>query len=210
MLRLIFFVLITFLHLGTSHAQARPVSYPGGWTLMVMNDVNHNSLHLHYSPSPKYSIGYRHEYLRDTKSHGDYIQLNNLIKRWNKKSSQANLYLKSGIGVVYDSDDIEEAAFTGIATDWEDRRFFVSYENKFFYGGDIEKYAHHSARAGYAPYEGDFGDLHTWLMVQVDYDAGEEDTFSVTPLVRFFKGVQFLELGYNLDNGIIANYVHRF
>ena len=38
---------------------ARPISYPGGWTVMQMNDFNSHSLHVHYTPSSKYSFGYR-------------------------------------------------------------------------------------------------------------------------------------------------------
>ena len=39
-----------------SFIEARPVSYPGGITLMQMNDTNKNSFHLHYSPTAKVSI----------------------------------------------------------------------------------------------------------------------------------------------------------
>ena len=38
---------------------ARPISYLGGWTVMQMNDFNSHSLHVHYTPSSKYSFGYR-------------------------------------------------------------------------------------------------------------------------------------------------------
>ena len=177
---------------------------------MQMNDVDANSLHIHYSPTAKYSVGWRHDYLRDAQSHMDTGQVNYLIKRWNAPASQANLYLKSGAGVAYNSDETEPAAFTGLAADWEDRRFFTSYENHLLYAGDIEKHVKHKARVGVAPYIGDYGDLHTWLMLQADYDAGEDDTFSVTPLVRFFKGPALIEAGYNLDGGALFNFVHRF
>ena len=73
------YVLYALLGMGLiipSIADARPVSYPGGWTLMVMNDKDTNSSHIHYSPSAKYSVGWKHEYLRDTKANADYIQLN--------------------------------------------------------------------------------------------------------------------------------------
>ena len=191
-------------------AQARPVSYPGGWTLMSMNDKDSNSSHIHYSPSAKYSVGWRHEYLRGVKAHVDAIQLNNLLKRWNKPNEQANLYLKSGVGVAYESDNFDPAAFTGVAVDWETRRLFTSYENRFFWADDTDRFIKHKARVGVAPYIGDYGDLHTWLMLQTDYDAGQKDSFSVTPLVRLFKGSTMVEAGYNFDNGIQFNFVQRF
>ena len=177
---------------------------------MLMNDKDSNSSHIHYSPSAKYSVGWRHEYLREPKAHVDSLQLNNLLKRWNKPKEQANLYLKSGVGVAYDSGDADLAAFTGIAADWETRRLFTSYENRFFWAGDTDRFITHKARVGVAPYVGDYGDLHTWLMLQTDYDAGKDDSFSVTPLVRFFKDTTMLEAGYNFDNGLMLNFIQRF
>lgn len=177
---------------------------------MTMNDTDSNAIHMHYSPTAKYSVGWRHEYLRGSKANVDAVQLNYLLKRWNNPGSQANFYLKSGAGVAYDDSDYAPAAFGGMATDWETRRYFVSYENRFFWGDDIEKFAKHKARVGVAPYIGDYGDIHTWLMLQTDYDAGAQDSFSVTPLVRFFKGPALLEAGYNLDGGALFNFVYRF
>ncbi len=177
---------------------------------MTMNDVDSNSLHIHYTTDPKNSIGIRHEYMRGPEANADFVQLNHLIKRWNGEGSQANAYIKSGVGIAYDVDQTQAAAFTGLAVDWENRRYFTSYENRFFTAGDIDKYAKHTARVGIAPYIGDIGDLHTWLMIQADYDAGKQDSFSPTPLVRFFKGADMLEAGYNLDGGVLFNFIHRF
>lgn len=177
---------------------------------MVMNDKDSNSLHVHYTPDPRYSIGWKHEYLREPEANMDAAQLNYLVKRWNAPGSQANFYLKSGAGVAYESNNAEAAAFTGIALDWENRRYFTSYENHLLYAGDIEKHVTHKARVGIAPYVGDFGDLHTWLMLQADYDAGEQDSFSATPLVRLFKGSTLMEAGYNLDDGVLFNFIQRF
>jgi len=76
-------------------AQARPVSYPSGWTVMLRNDATINSAHVHYTPDPKHSIGLRLIYDPD----GDFVytgaQVNRLIKRWNKRDSQANIYALS-------------------------------------------------------------------------------------------------------------------
>ena len=177
---------------------------------MTMNDVDVNSAHIHYSPTAKTSIGWRHEYYRVEEANADYVQVNYLIKRWNKPAEQANLYLKSGVGVAYEDGNTEAAAFTGIAADWETRRYFVSYENRFLHADDITKSAKHAARVGIAPYIGDYGDLHTWLMLQANYDAGAQDNFSLTPLVRFFKGASLLEAGYNLDDGLMFNFIQRF
>lgn len=211
------YILLALLGVGLfmPSVHARPVSYPGGWTLMLMNDGDKNTAHLHYSPTAKTSLGYKFEYWRDREFTLNAVQMNNLLKRWNEKDSQANLYLKSGVGAAYsDRGDFDgetgAAGFTGIAADWENRRFFTSYENRYTEAGRIANFYTQSARVGVAPYIGDYGDLHTWLMVQVEHSPESKDNFTVTPLVRFFKDVHLLEAGMSNRGEILFNYVFRY
>lgn len=194
---------------------ARPVSYPSGWTIMQNNDMDANRLHVHYSPTAKYSIGYKAEYWRqkDWQFHG--VQLNYLAKRWNAPASQANFYVKSGAGIAhsdYQSFDskTQAAAFTGIALDWENRRWFTSYENRAYYAGDIDKFFTQKARIGVAPYIGDYGDLHTWLMLQVDHNPKADDKVTITPLVRIFKNQYLAEAGLSGNGDVLFNWIIRF
>jgi hypothetical protein len=214
MLRYLGFVLSVFL-LITSAVEARPISYPGGWTGMFQNDGDVNSAHIHYSPTAKMSVGYKSEYWRDDEFTINAVQMNNLIKRWNKKNSQANFYLRSGLGVASSmqgnfTDKNEPAAFTGIATDWEDRRLFISYANRYTQAGDIHDGFHQSARVGVTPYIGDYGDLHTWMMLEVQHDPEGDDTYTVTPLLRFFKGVNLIETGISNHGDVMFNWVIRY
>lgn len=211
------FLLFALLGMGLfiPSVHARPVSYPGGWTLMLMNDDDKNTAHLHYSPTAKTSVGYKFEYWRDDEFTINAVQMNNLLKRWNKKESQANLYLKSGLGVAHSDqgdfdNETDAAGFTGIAADWEDRRYFISYENRYTEAGDIADFYTQSARVGWAPYEGDYGDLHTWLMLQVEHTPESDDNFTVTPLVRLFKDVHLFEAGMNNRGEVLFNYVFRY
>ncbi|MGE0754887.1 MAG: hypothetical protein AB7L92_06970 [Alphaproteobacteria bacterium] len=196
-------------------ASARPISYPGGWMLMQMNDGNMHSLEVDYSPTANYSVGYVAEYWRENDWQLHAVSLNNLIKRWNLPSSQANLYLKSAAGVAYSDfgafdGKTEPAAFTGISADWEDRRFFTMYENHLVYAGDIDKFFMQKARVGIAPYIGDYGDLHTWLMLQVEHNPEKADHFTVTPLVRLFKGETLVEAGVSEDGDVLFNFTMIF
>ncbi|MAF68031.1 MAG: hypothetical protein CMH25_01640 [Micavibrio sp.] len=195
--------------------QARPVSYPGGITAMFMNNGDVNSAHVHYSPTAKYSLGYKYEHWRDRDFNMHALQLNNLIKRWNKKETQANFYIKSGVGVAHSLDDSvtdknDFAAYTGLALDWESRRFFTSYENRYTDAGDIDDFFMQSARVGVAPYIGDYGDLHTWLMLEVEHSPKSDDKFTITPLVRMFKGVHLVEGGVSNRGDVMFNYVVRY
>lgn len=200
--------------LVASPASARPVSYAGGTMLMLEHDAETSSLNLDYSPTAHVAVGWRHEYFRDDDAQMDGVRLNWLAKRWNNPNSQANLWLLSGAGVAYGNDHVNPAGWVSGSIDWEDRRFYTMAETRAFYGGGDDgatrNYIKHKARLGIAPYIGDAGDLHTWLMVQGDYDAGKKDSFSVTPLVRMFKGTTLVEAGYNLDGGLLLNFTQTF
>lgn len=195
------------------HACARPVSYPGGWTVITENNGDVNSLLVHYSPTAKYSIGLRSEFRRETDYTLNTVQVNNLLKRWNKKQSQANIYLQSGVGIAIQTsgeDEIEPAAFTGIAADWETRRYFVSYENRYIEAADLDNSFVQRARIGIAPYVADFGKLHTWLMLEVEHEPEDNETFTLTPLIRLFKGVNLVEAGISNQGDVLFNFTRRF
>ncbi len=177
---------------------------------MTMNDASGNALHVFYSPTATYSIGLDHEYLQDANTHIDAAQINYLLKRWNMSESQGNVYIDAGLGAAHNEGAVDPAVYTGLSADWENRRLFTSYENRFLWADDTEKFAKHMARVGIAPYIGGHGDLHTWLMLQADYDAGLNDKFSLTPLVRVFKGAALIEAGYNLDGGVLFNAMYTF
>lgn len=198
-----------------SPAEARPVSYPGAWTLMQMNDNERNSLHIHYSPTANYSIGYKGSYwrLRNYQTHS--FQLNNLLKRYNGEDSQANLYLKNAVGVAYDTSGdrmnrTEPHFRSGIAMDWENRRYFVGYENEYHYSGQFSREYMQTFKTGFAPYLGEYGDLHTWLMLKVEHEPESDDPITVTPFIRFFKDVYLIEIGISEDKDIMANLIIRF
>ena len=208
-------ILFLGIKLIVSSSHARPVSYPGGWTMMLMNDGDKNTVHLHYSPTAKASLGYKFELWRDRDWILNAIQMNNLLKRWNNAESQANLYLKSGFGLAYSDRDVFEnetdaAGFISISSDWENRRYFVSYASRYTEAGAIDDFFQQSARFGWAPYIGDYGDLHSWLMLQVEHMPEANDNVTVTPLVRFFKNVHLFEFGVNNRGEVLFNYILRY
>lgn len=199
---------------GIGTAEARPISYPGGVSAMVMNDALVNSANVQYSPSATMSLGYTFEHWREDNYNLHALQMNNLIKRWNNPDSQGNLYLESGIGLTGNgagkSDGVNPAAFTGLETDWENRRLLVSYRNRYTTGSDINDFYMQSARVGVAPYIGEFGDLHTWIMLQVDHTPRADDPVTVTPLVRLFKGTNLVEAGISNQGKILFNWMTQF
>ena len=60
-----FFRKILVIYLVTiTPAIARPVAYPGGWSLMQHNDYNDNSLYANYTLNGKDTVGVVSEYMR--------------------------------------------------------------------------------------------------------------------------------------------------
>lgn len=195
-----------------SNVFARPISYSGGTTIMQNNDAIKNSVHVHYSPSYKYSVGYKGEYFRKDQIALNGLQLNNLLKRWNLPGLQGNLYLKTSVGNANKSGNNELYGFTGIAGDFETRKYFISYENRYYKSdGDIISQFQQSVRVGVAPYVANYGNLHTWLMLQLTHTPEfEGDEVIATPLVRFFKGAHLAEFGVSSNKRILFNFIARF
>jgi hypothetical protein len=200
-------------------AAARPVSYPEAWTLQTFNEARRSAVLAHYTTTPFASYGLRAEERRYADHRFFGLQHNRLLKRWNAPDSQANLYLKLGAGGAegrFNTADTESraAGFAQLATDWENRRFFVSGAAGV-YAAEGMAMRELSGRLGVAPYVAEFGGLHSWLMLQADYrpdaltDQGA-DTFTVTPLLRVFTGSVLSEFGWSSNDELLFNFTYRF
>ena len=196
-------------------AFARPISYAEGWTFIETSNRASSAALVHYTPISNVSVGARYEWMRGADIRLQALQPTYLAKRWFGQDYQANLYLTGGIGraKAQSRQDVttETATFAGIMADWETRSLFASYEMRAIDLGQLGNQTMHAARVGWAPYEGDTGDLHTWLMLEVDRREHFAKATTVTPLLRFFKGPALLELGYNLgDSKPLINFTFRF
>ena len=182
--------------------EARPVSYPGGITAMAFTDDMKDSTYMHYSPTYKYSFGI--ETVSDKHFKSDYLygRFTYLMNRKNTMTSQRNLYFQSGIS----SKDIDDF-FYGFNGDWETRRIFTSFEYKKVNTPNTT-YSVKFIQAGIAPYLGEYGDLHTWLMVKLKKNS-LSDSWSAFPFFKFFKGEALLEFGYNKTDWE-AHFMYRF
>ncbi len=182
---------------------ARPISYSGGSTIMSFSDNIKDSLYYHYSPSYKYSVGIeniRDKYFNDNYS---YVRFTYLLNRKNTENSQRNLYFQSGI-----SSEGFNKSFYGMHGDWETRRLFVGFglkETK----RKIHDYSEQYYQIGVAPYLGDYGDLHTWIMIKAKENS-LENKWSTYPVLKFFKGNLLAEFGYSEKTEWDVHLMYRF
>ena len=208
-------LLFTLGWLASAAAVGRPVSYTGGWTVVEESDRQSSSALVHYTPSPTMSLGLKTEINRDSDFVIYSVHPTVLAKRWFGTDYQGNLYFHGGIGLASGINNNPEsdhmAMYGGVMADWETRTLFVGYRNRYLEAGRHASQFMQAFRAGFAPYKGDSGDLHTWLMLEIDHRPSDPDSVTATPLVRFFKGPLLVEAGYNLTaNQPLFNFTYRF
>ena len=196
-LNILFFIIVS------TNIEARPISYSGGSTLMMFSDNMKDSLYYHYSPSYKYSVGI--ENLKDKNLRDDYsyLRFTYLINRKNSLHSQRNLYFQSGLSSKSGND-----LFYGIHGDWETRRWFLGFDTKKV-ENRLKSYNQNHVQIGFAPYLGEYGDIHTWLMLKTK-KTSIKDKRSSYPALKFFKGNTLLEFGYNNKTDWDIHLMYRF
>ena len=170
--------------------EARPISYSGGSTIMSNSDNMRDTVYYHYSPTYKYSLGL--EAVKDDYFNTDYsyLRFTYLIDRKNTNYSQRNLYFQSGLNSKGFNNN-----FYGIHGDWETRRWFIGFGYKKISHDSID-YEDKFIQFGLAPYLGEYGDFHTWIMVKSKKNSLSEN-WSTFPVLKFFKGNFLIEFGYN-------------
>ena len=208
-------IILFYFFLSIEVLLARPVSYKDSWTIITNNDYKRNSLLLHYSPSSKYSVGYKAAYWKDKEYWLNTINLNYLFKRINKQKSQTNFYLNSGLGILKSNyrqynNRKELVSYGGLSLDWETRKLFSSYKINALKSSNVDGTFMQNARFGFAPYLADFGKLHTWFMYQLDHTPENSKIYTSNFIIRLFKSTNLIELGLSEYKDVTLNYIKRF
>ena len=153
-----------------------------------------------YTVTPKYSVAVRSDVDAEFNWQFQGLGVNYLAYRNNAHDGQTNVYLMGSAGVMSEDRaafgrNAKPAVMTGVEADWENRRFLVLGQVKGFAADGGDKTLTWRGRVGVAPYVGEYGDLHTWLMLQVDNKPESKDPLLVSGVVRFFKGPVLVEIG---------------
>jgi hypothetical protein len=177
---------------------------------MTMNDHMQYSNQLSYSPTARDGVGGRVDYLREQDVWLEAATYNRLMARWNAPGSQANLFLLTGLGSAQQGDDSHLAGTIGIEADWETRRYYASYENRYLNAGSVERLFTQQARVGIAPYAARYDEIQPWFMLQVDHHPTMRDNVVVTPLLRLFTPQALGEFGISNRGDVLANATLQF
>lgn len=188
---------------------ARPITYPGGTSAMLMHDPTMSMTSVDYTLTPRLAIGAAAYYDRedDVTTAGPTVTRG---FRWNAPDSQANLYINGGAGGAVVDRAVQPAAWAGISADWEDRRWYTQAGSSLQAIAGGPDRVRNTARVGVAPYVAEAGQLHSWLMLQADHTPGTRETWSLTPLVRQFYGTHLWEAGISTRGGVTLTYTKTF
>lgn len=206
MVRLIVFILGSMF---IQSAGAHPVPYQGAIGVMTWNQPFMSDTWLTYSFRPDMAVAGR--FMRMNMPEGEFrysgAQLDYLLFRDNGIDHQANIYVYGGGGGVHFQDNTGGAAFYGIEADAENRKYFGLIKAEQMNTSIGPDFSHVEGRLGIAPYEAEYNELASWLMVQAQWHPSLERKFVLTPLARFFYKSALWEVGVSTDGDWMLNFM---
>lgn len=157
------------------------------------------------------ALRYMHMDMRGEVMHLALPQLDYLLARVNERGYQGNLYLFGGFGAAHLAKQNHAAGLAGVEADIESRRYFAlaSYEGIFLSKSQNDVHRA-TARLGIAPYEAEFNELTSWLMVQFQWHPALVKRMAVTPLARFFYKNVLWEMGVSFEGDWMINLMFHF
>jgi hypothetical protein len=181
----------------SENAAAHPTIYRDGFVFDSMNSKDDSSLNLHYSLHPRFSLGVHG--LRENQKDRDFYTLTSYsgIRLWRKNAEnyQANAYAYGGVGATRQSNSTQPAFYAGAQADIEDRRWLLMGKFESMQFRKFRDLYTSTLRLAFAPYEGQAGEIHSWIIGQYDYQPHEPKAHDVSALMRFFYKNILLEAG---------------
>ena len=193
-------------------AVAHPVSYKGATGVMTWNQPFMSDHWLTYSFRPDMAVAGRFMRMNmpDGRLNFSGLQFDYLAYRQNEIDSQANLYLYAAGGEAAFDGRSRGAGLVGIEADAESRKYFALIKAETMRGEDVPDFDHVEGRIGVAPYEAEYNEVASWLMVQAQWHPTLEKKFVITPLARFFYRSVLWETGVSTDGDWMMNFMFHF
>lgn len=211
LLRYLFFAVVFSASLP-SLSLAHPVSFKGGYGVMPEYSPSRQEVEVNYSLTSSYALAL-HAINADLKS-GDskFIlpRFNYKLFRRNELDSQTNLYLWAGGGAAEQNDNWQLSSTTGFQADYETRRIYTLLLGENLQSTRDADSKRLRYRLGVAPYLASFEGFHTWLIAQVEYTPDMDNSWTVTPLVRFFYNNYLIEVGSSTRGDLFAAGIFHF
>lgn len=192
---------------------AAPMGFQG--SAMVMGDTGPNwrELYVNYALTPRDAIGVSATWMRsDDRTltrEVDELTYTRLLKRWNSRHAQANLWFFGGVGVLR-RDGSQRAAITpGVQVDYETTRVYLAASGRLYRASGIN-HDYGALRAGFSFYEAAYEQTQPWLIVEARRMRGLSERTELTPMLRLINKNYFVEAGMNTMRQGRFNFMYIF
>ncbi len=193
---------------------AHPVSFEGSTGLMGYHSDFFSHNQVNYSFKYWFAGGVHH--LRkpnaDKETSASLLTLNFLLKRWNTKKFQANIYGVFGAGESSLTAESKGAGFALMQFDIEDRKLYFLAKHARVISKDQTDFYQTTLRFGVAPYQDEYSGFHSWIILDLQQVKffGEKVINDITPMLRFFYRNLLFEIGQSFDGVTKFNYITHF
>lgn len=194
-------------------AFAAPMGFQG--SSMAMGDFSPNwrELYLNHSLTARDAIGISatrmraddHSLTREV----DEVTYTRLLKRWNSKHSQANLWFMGGVGVMRGDGGKRAMATPGVQADYETTRIFLGANARLYRARGVN-HDYGALRAGFSFYEAGYEQTQPWLIVEARRMRGLSDRTEITPMLRLINKNYFIEAGVSTMRDARFNFMYIF
>jgi hypothetical protein len=188
-------------------ALAHPVAYQGSVGIMGYHSPGMSDMELNYSIRHWIAPSVQTMRFTEGTSRPDFVlgKINLLAYRKNGADYQGNVYLHAGGGHSLLSR--RGVYHGGITADIEDRRlYFLTQWDVTRSSAGTEAWFW-KVRGGFAPYIGQFEDLHSWLILEANRKNLGDKRIELVPTLRFFYQNVLWEVGASLKGEIHFNYI---
>lgn len=199
-------VLLLLLWPTSLSAIAGPMGFQDSWMSMGDLGPNWREVFVNYALTPRDAIGISQTYMRadDDSRSRDLTELTytRLLKRWNQRDAQANVWFIGGVGEIWlhdrdrDRDSHRAAISPGVQVDYETTRVYFSATHRLYRASDIN-HDYNTVRTGFSFFETGYESTQPWLIVEGRSMNGLSDRIEVTPMLRLINRRYFVEAGVN-------------
>lgn len=166
--------------------------------LMTMRTGEMAATELSYGLKPNLSLAANHfEFTghHDRVSRYTGVQAAYLLDRHYGRDGIANWYVFGGpVTSTYMGADSKNGAQGGLWFDYETLRVYTRVSAQRFLVNQREQ-SIYTAQALWAPYAAEFGQVASWLGVQLMRDSMQTGQTALTPMLRFFERSWWLDIG---------------
>lgn len=189
-------------------AWSRPVSYVDSTMIMTTGQPMMSGLTAARTISRQFAFGLTYLWLNRGRDRVNLLaqEVSFLAYRHNALNWQANVFATIGMGGLKSVGEIREMALVAVEADAESRRWYVAASSRYVLSRQKFEDLQATARAGFAPVEGQFDKLNPWVVLQYQYMRQFRNRHVLTPMLRLLYQNVALELGTSFRGEFTINF----